>query len=260
MANDALIGHTGFVGGNLVRQHAFAACFNSSNIERIAGRSFERLVCAGLPAAKWIANREPEADAANLQRLIAALEQVEAEQVVVISTIDVYPQPWEVDEETPIDPHAPLGHPYGRHRLLFEQAVRRRFAHSLVIRLPGLFGPGLKKNAIFDLLHDHEVHKIHADGLFQFYGLDHLWADIETALAAKLELVNFATAALTVGEIAREAMDLDFTNRPPGPPARYTFRSRHAAVFGGRDGLLYSREQVLADLRAFVAQERGRDR
>ena len=43
---DALIGYTGFVGGNLHRQHAFDALFNSKNIEEIRGRSFARIVHA----------------------------------------------------------------------------------------------------------------------------------------------------------------------------------------------------------------------
>ncbi len=44
---DALIGHTGFVGGNLLRQHGFGACFNTSNIETIGGRDFDALVFSG---------------------------------------------------------------------------------------------------------------------------------------------------------------------------------------------------------------------
>src|SRR5581483_3428399 len=38
---DALIGHTGFVGGNLAAQHPFHTWFNSKNIEAIRGHRFE---------------------------------------------------------------------------------------------------------------------------------------------------------------------------------------------------------------------------
>ena len=68
---DALIGYTGFVGSNLLRQRAFDATYNSKNIGDIAGREFELLVCAGAPAAKWLANSKPDEDAANLDRLQA---------------------------------------------------------------------------------------------------------------------------------------------------------------------------------------------
>ena len=36
----ALIGHTGFVGGNLLREYPFAGRYHSANIETIAGRAF----------------------------------------------------------------------------------------------------------------------------------------------------------------------------------------------------------------------------
>ena len=59
---DALIGYSGFVGGTLLRQRAFEARYRSTNIGSIAGGEFELVVCAGAPAQKWIANRDPEAD------------------------------------------------------------------------------------------------------------------------------------------------------------------------------------------------------
>lgn len=252
---DALIGHTGFVGGNLARQHRFDAFFNSRNIEELAGQRFDLLVCSGMPAAKWLANREPDKDRAALDRLLRSLTRARAERAVVISTVDVYPQPVEVDEDTPIDPAAQ--HPYGRHRLMLEEAAAAHFPRVLVVRLPALFGQGLRKNAVYDLLHDNEVHKIHADGSFQFYGLDHLWADIGKASEAGLQRVNFATEPVTIREVAREAFGMEFDNRPATPPARYDFRSRYAHLLGGQDGYLCGRDQVLEELRQFVARERA---
>ena len=58
----ALIGYTGFVGGNLMRQQHFDAWYNSTNIHTIDGKNYSLVVCAGVPAAKWIANREPVQD------------------------------------------------------------------------------------------------------------------------------------------------------------------------------------------------------
>lgn len=252
---DALIGHTGFVGGNLARQHRFDQLFNSKNIEAIAGSHFDLLMVSAMPAAKWLANREPGKDRATLDRLLGCLRRAEANLVVVISTVDVYPDPVGVDEDTPIEPAAQ--HPYGRHRLLLEQAVAEHFPNVLVVRLPGLFGQGLKKNAIYDLMHGNDIHKIHADGVFQFYNLDHLWSDIGKAMAERLTLVNFATEPVSMREVAREAFAMDFDCQPGSPPARYNFRSRYAEILGGRGGYLYPREQVLSELREFVAREKS---
>jgi hypothetical protein len=69
---DALIGHTGFVGGNLAAQHPFNTWYNSKNIEAVRGHRFELLVVSGMPAAKWVANRDAAADRAVLDRLALA--------------------------------------------------------------------------------------------------------------------------------------------------------------------------------------------
>lgn len=47
---DAIVGHTGFVGGNLCAQHVFEAKYNSKNIQDIAGKHFDTLVFAGARA------------------------------------------------------------------------------------------------------------------------------------------------------------------------------------------------------------------
>lgn len=251
---DALIGHTGFVGGNLLRQRAFDACYNSQNVAEIRGRGFDLLVVSAMPAAKWLANRDPDRDRAVLERLLGDLRQVQARRVVLVSTVDVYPRPVAVDETTPLD--VAQHHAYGKHRRMLEEAAVTIFPQLCVVRLPALFGPGLKKNAVYDLMHDNEVHKIPSAGEFQFYNLDRLWADVETALRHDLKLVNFAAAPTTMADVARRVFDREFTNDPGGTPPRYDVRTIHAAKFGGRDGYLYDRETVLAEMAAFVRRER----
>jgi len=248
MAN-ALIGHTGFVGSNLAVQERFEECFNSKNIESIAGKTYDLVVCAGAPAEKWKANAEPERDLENIDRLITCLNQAQARRFILISTIDVYPAPVRGDEDAALDPGALT--PYGRHRLKLEQFVARRF-DSLTIRLPGLFGPGLKKNAVYDFIHHNNVNQIHADSVFQFYHTVDLWRDIQVALEHGLERVNFATEPLTVREMARAAFGLEFSNRPATPPASYDFRTKYSHLFGGAKGYLRTKFQVLAALKAFV--------
>jgi len=251
----ALVGHTGFVGGNLAAQFRFDAFYNSKNIEEIAGQRFELLAVSAMPAAMWIANKDPEADRAVLDRIVGCLRQVQAERVVLMSTVAVFPKPVEVNENTPI--HEREQTPYGRHRLMLEHQLAEHFPNVLSVRLPGLFGPGLKKNAIYDLLHNNETHKINAASVYQFYNLDRLWADIEKAWTANLKLIHFATEPVSVREVAREAFDLDFHNDPGTTPAHFDMHSVHAKLWGNTGNYLYTREQVLAELRAFVQRSRA---
>jgi nucleoside-diphosphate-sugar epimerase len=251
----ALVGHTGFVGGNLSAQLRFDARFNSMNIEEIAGRAFKLLVVSAMPAAMWMANRDPRTDRAILDRLLGCLRRARADQVVVMSTVAVYPNPVEVDESTPIDAQAQT--PYGRHRWLLERTLAEHFPRVLAVRLPGLFGPGLKKNAVYDLLHQHETDKLHAESVYQLYNLERVWADVSKALDASLDVINFATEPLSLWEFARDAFELEFTNTPQSQPARFDVRSQNAPIYGGRDGYLYNRQQVLDDLCAFVRRERA---
>jgi nucleoside-diphosphate-sugar epimerase len=251
----ALIGHTGFVGGNVAAQRQFDEFFNSKNIEDIAGREFDLLVVSGMPAAMWIANKDPDADRRVLDRLVGCLRQAKARQVVIMSTVAVYPDPVNVDENSPINEAALT--PYGRHRLALERHAVALFPKVLTVRLPGLFGQGLKKNAIYDLLHHNETHKVNAASLYQFYNLDRLWADVATALASGLRAINFATEPVSVREVAQAAFGFDFTNDPGSPPARFDMRSRYAQFYHGRGDYISDRAQVLNDLQKFVQRERA---
>lgn len=251
----ALIGHTGLVGGNLVRQAVFTDCYNSRNIEAIAGQSFDLVACAGAPAVKWLANQEPKADWENLKRLMRCIETVNARTFVLFSTVDVFPNPVEVDEYSRIDEERQQ--PYGRHRFQLERFVAERFVGALIIRLPGLFGPGLKKNVIFDLLHGNNLQAIDARARFQFYDLHSLWRDVGRFLDANIPLVHVATEPVTVGEIAEHAFGIRFTQTLSPVPATYDFHSRHAARFGGSRGYLYDRNAVLHAMRNFVSESRS---
>ena len=250
--NSAIIGYTGFVGGNLVNQYHFDQFYNSKNIESIGGQQFDCLVCAGAPAVKWLANKEPIGDRENLQRLMNCLKNVEAKQMILISTVDVYPSPIEVNEENIID--LEKCQPYGKHRLELEYFLAERF-DTLTIRLPGLFGQGLKKNIIYDFLNNNVGDWIHKDSVFQFYNLDNLWQDIQTALEHQLHLVNFATEPTSVYEVAKHSFGFEFTNTPEQPPARYDMRTKYSEFFQGVNlGYLYNKEEILKQIKNFVNQ------
>ena len=171
---------------------------------------------------------------------------------MLVSTVDVFETPVGVDESAPADAR----HAYGRHRRMLEQLCEERFG-AQVLRLPGLFGPGLKKNAVYDLLHENQVEKIHPDSTYQFYDVRHLWPDAQKAHAAGIRLLHLATEPVAMSEVARRCFGREL-RAPTSAPARYDLRSRHAALWGGRGGYLRSRDEVLRGLERFVAEEHGR--
>lgn len=253
---DALLGHTGFVGSSLLRQRPFEACFNSGNIEQLAEGDYDTIVCAAAPAQKWLANQYPDADQHNIQQLMAALARARCKTFILISTVDVYVQPNGVDETVSATSHGL--HPYGRHRLELEQFVRGHFANTVVVRLPGLVGPGLRKNVLHDLHHGHEVHKIDSRGCFQFYPMVNLWSDVQRVLACGLPLVHFSVQPLFVADIARDAFGMKGFDQVPDAgavPARYDFRSVHHVQLGGRAGYLYDGREALGAIRAYAQCE-----
>lgn len=247
----ALIGHTGFVGSNLDDPDRFTARFNSRNSEEIEGGRFDEIVCAGVSAKKWIANREPDEDWAAIAALIRRLETVEAQRFVLISTIDVYPDPAaELDED--FDPADAPNHPYGRHRLKLEHWVRERFEEPVIVRLPALFGPNLSKNALFDLMHGNMVEKINPAASFQWYPVQRLWRDIATIRSHGLGLVNLFTEPVAM----RDVVDRFFPGAPVGPPSepapRYRLRTRHADAFGASGPYMMDAGEVMAEMERFV--------
>lgn len=147
---DGLVGYTGFVGGNLMAQHEFGGRFNRANVGDLAGASFDSLVISAVPATMWLANKNPDADRANILELFEHLRSARAGHAVLISTIAVYRDPATAPDEDSDDYETTLA--YGRHRREFETLVAEAFPSHLILRLPALFGRDLKKNFLFDLM------------------------------------------------------------------------------------------------------------
>jgi len=250
MMRRALIGHTGFVGSNLDRQQHFTDHFNSGNFRQIAGQNFDEVVCAGVQAVKWWANRNPEADWAGIAPLLEVLETAQTRRFVLISTVDVYRVPLGVDENTAI--HTDGLHAYGRHRWRVEEWVRGRIPDHLIVRLPGLFGPGLKKNLIFDLLAGRSVDGFDERSTFQFYSLDRLSGDLNLAANTGLHTVNFAVPPVTVADVANRVAGMSFANRTANHPVHYDMQTLHAGAWGRSGAYIETAESCLDAIEAFA--------
>jgi hypothetical protein len=250
----ALIGHTGFVGQNLKSQFSFTHMYNSQNIQDIKGEQFDLLVFAGARAEKWKANQNPLADEVHINELIAILENVEAKEAILISTVDVYSNPSQVNENTQID-MAKL-QPYGKNRYRLEDFFRTKFSDSLTVRLPGLFGTGIKKNVIFDFIHNNQIENIDSRAIFQFYNLEHIWSDISKCRCNDLQIVNFATQPVSVEELHFTFFGKSFKNEVSTKPALYDMQTLYSRLWSQHLPYLYSKDIVLSECKEFFRKQR----
>lgn len=145
----SLVGYTGFVGSNLASEYGFSHLYNSINIQEAFATKPDVLVYAGVRAEKFLANKEPERDFKIIEEAYNNIKEINAKKVVLISTIDVYKNPYNVYEDSVVEKENL--HAYGLNRYYLEQWVQNNF-DSLIIRLPGLFGKNIKKNFIYDLI------------------------------------------------------------------------------------------------------------
>jgi dTDP-4-dehydrorhamnose reductase len=250
---NALIGESGFVGTSLKKQAVFGANYRSTNINKIDYATFDKVICAAAPAQKWIANREPAHDRQNIEGLIAHLNTVSCNTFILISTVDVFKNPIGIDEDTPVDESGL--HAYGLHRRMLEKFVGGHFANHLIVRLPGLVGPGLLKNVIFDFLNDNNLHTIDSRGVFQFYPMVNLWYDIQTALKAGLQLVHLTAEPISVADVSKLGFGKSFDHPLTNPSAIYDMRTRHARIFGATGHYQYSSRETIQAIRAYAQSE-----
>lgn len=305
----ALVGCTGFVGSNICRAAGdqIQFCYHSTDIREAWGTRPDLLIYAGLRAEKYLANHEPEKDRQLTLEAMENIRRIAPGQLVLISTIDVLKDSRGADESAIVE-EKDL-EPYGLHRFQLEKLVREYDPEALIIRLPGLFGHGLKKNFLYDFLHviptmlkkekmeelcgkdgalrqyypseengffrvralepaeerklkDHfrslgfsALNFTDSRGKYQFYSLGRLWKDLQTARNHGLRLWHAATEPVSAAEIYRHLTGEDFRNELPGNPADYDFRTLYAELFGGENGYISPKGQVLEQIRAFMQAE-----
>lgn len=248
---DLLIGHSGTVGSTLLRQRDFSSRVRRADLHTIEGKTFGTVVCAGAPGMKWLANQEPAADRANLDALSAALSTIRCTRFVLISTVDVYPRAAGQTEQRPPEAGAT---PYGTHRLDLERFVQSQFPHPLIARLPGLVGPGLRKNALYDLLNSNTA-ALDPRASFQFYPLVNLWADLQRLLSAGVTLAHLTAAPLSLAHIARDAFNVHLKlqeGQENAPPVHYDLHSSLAPLWDRSGPYLYAAHDAMTAIRAYA--------
>lgn len=242
-----LLGHTGYVGETLKAQARFDGQFSRGNIVESKNTHSELLICSAAPAQKWWANANAAEDLENLQNLVSTLESMQAVRAVLISTVDVFDNPLEIDEDS--TPVTSVQNSYGKNRSYLEHEFTRIFKESLVVRLPGLVGPGLRKNALFDLKNNNQTSNLNGASVFQFYPMEKLWADLTIAIDKKLELLHLTSEPISLEYIAESIFGTQLISLPD--PVIYNLQTKHADLWGKQSRFQYSAEQSLAAIRHY---------
>ena len=220
-----VLGATGFVGSAYVRLFERLGLAHQAvtraTYRELAGTTCELFINANGNSRKFLADCDPcaefEASVVSVQR---SLEDFKADRYVFLSSGDVYASQADPADTIPaqvIDVRR-LSR-YGLHKHLAEQLVRGVHPRHLVVRMGGFVGPGLRKNPIFDLLHDADVW-LTPDSELQYIHTDSAAALVWTLCQRGVEdrIVNLG--GLGVVRLADVAARL-------GRPGRFRADARH---------------------------------
>jgi nucleoside-diphosphate-sugar epimerase len=200
MTKNIIVGYSGFVGSNLLQFYQFDEFYNSKNFQNTKYKNFDTIFFSGIPAVKWYANKNPDEDNCIIENIKSILDTIKCKKFILISTIDVYNNTNNLaNEDSKIDFNN--NNTYGKNRYLFEKYIETKFENHFIIRLPALFGKGLKKNIIFDLIHKNQIENIPLNSSFQWYNLDRLKNDIDIIINNNIRICNLFTQPIETREI-----------------------------------------------------------
>jgi nucleoside-diphosphate-sugar epimerase len=244
-----LIGYTGFVGSILSKSIKFDLLLNRSNIDLLYGLECD-IICCGLPAEKWKINLNPDIDDANTTKLISDIKKANVRSFKLISTIDVFSTPNNVNED---DLPLPTNLAYSRNRYLFENFVSETYNNYQIVRLPGLFGEGLKKNIIYDLMNSHNIDKINSDSYLQWYPMHRLVDDLNLiSMHPDIKLFNFCTEPLHTKTLVAECFPNIIVSESNTPGVNYNIKTKYGKIFGSNNDYMLSVTEVLDELKVYT--------
>ena len=253
--NNAIFGYSGFVGSYLTKYFKFDYLYNSKNIEESKNKKFDTIFISCIPAKKWIANKYPEKDKESIKYIEKILETIQAKRVILISTIDVYDVlNTKLNEDVIINYNN--NNTYGKNRYLFEEFIREKFNDVYIFRLPALFGRGLKKNILYDLLNNNNVNSINLNTYFQWYNLDWLHNDIENCIQNNIKICNLFTEPLHTKDIISLFPEYKFSYENHSF-FNYDVTTKYYKYFkNGVKGYIRNKETVFVDITKFVEERK----
>jgi nucleoside-diphosphate-sugar epimerase len=202
----AIIGANGFVGKAITKAFLQSGENDvvqvvSDNYELIKEQQtkFDIIIHSAMPSKRWWAANNPIEDFDATVRLTAdILYNWKFKKIALISSVSARLQ---------------TNHPYGRHKHLAEVLVSDHSSENVIFRLGGLFGEGLDKGVIFDMIEGNEVFMT-SESAFNYI-------DTETASKLILKYIHDigiieigAKNTISIGEIAQYFdLKVQFGNR-----------------------------------------------
>jgi len=217
----ALIGR-GLVASNIDRPGRFTDRYHTQNIHEMSGH-YDLIVCAAPSGTKWKANDTPAQDWTSVSKLIETISHVTADNFVLISTID-----------------ATKENAYGKNRKFLENAILDLFPKAIILRLPALFGPGLKKNVLYDLMNGGM--NVNAADVYQWFNLTKLWRYICHYLSKFTPGVfSLYSEPIPTYEICRKFF-----------PDRHFWLVNSPAYYNEPSSITLTKEEIFLDMGEFI--------
>lgn len=192
----ALIGSTGFIGGELKTNYEFTDIYNSKNIKEIKDKIYDVVVCAAPSSNKLLANRRPDLDLESINVLLDSLKELKCQYFIFVSTIST--QNEEVEKG------------YGKNRLYLEKELEKLFSNITILHLPAVYGENAKKGMMRDLSHGVPLYLMNLKDssiLANYYAYSeqyelYMWNEIDTdELRKELEKLNISSAMFWPEEV-----------------------------------------------------------
>jgi nucleoside-diphosphate-sugar epimerase len=247
----SLVGYSGFIGQQLMRDYEkqIGNIYNSKNIHKLPDINHDTLIIAAPSAVKWQANKNPQDDLAKVSRLIEAVKASTANEVIHLSTCDIFDyskgnRNFELDETF-------SDQPYSNHRRLLEDAVKG--LNYRILRLPTVYGHGMKKNILFDLItrnYDY-LDTVNPHNQLQWINVNLVQQMIRFVQTQDIKVLNCATQPITNQEVF-DLFKYKSKNYVEKADVVYDMKTTY-----NHWNYLISKKDILEDMRVFINDKSG---
>jgi nucleoside-diphosphate-sugar epimerase len=209
-----IIGPNGFVGSNVCEalKCEDIVLINKSNIDLCSSYDYSTLfICAG-EARKWYVNCNVKEATQGMVNLYASISRYRAKKVVYFSSIDVYNKDYTENDGYSTEP-------YGVTKLVLEELITNIFENCVIVRLGALFGKGLKKNFLFDLLNERTewIEKQSPLSGFQYFNMSQIKVVLDYVEEIQGQLIVDAFSEVVYNQEILNYLKLDYSLKGKNP-------------------------------------------